>query len=75
MLESTDEKAVSNKRWNTWLVKSEGLKTLTQIGLTTEKATATNTERLYKTTSSLTGKENRSLAINSHPAFETKVKF
>lgn len=53
---------------------SQSEKTLTQIGSTTQKAAATKTE-CTKLQSSLTGKENRSLAINSHLAFETKANF
>lgn len=50
--------------------------TLSKIGLTTEKATATNTARLYQITRrGLTGKEDKSLAVNSHLFFETKTNF
>lgn len=51
-------------------------RTLSQTGLTTGKATATNTARLHQMSRSiLTGKEDKSLAVNSCLAFETKTNF
>lgn len=52
------------------------LRTLSQIGLTTGKATATNTARLHQMSRNiLIGKEDKSLAVNSHLAFKTNTKF
>jgi len=50
--------------------------TLSQIGLTTGKATATNTARSHQMSRSiLTENEDKYLAVNSRLAFETKTKF
>lgn len=56
-------------------VKRES-RTPSQTGLTIGKATATNTAGLHQISRSvLTGKEDKSLAVNSHLDFETKTNF
>lgn len=55
---------------------SQDLRTLSQIGLTIGKATATNTARLHQMSRNiLIVKEGKSFAVNSHLAFKTNTRF
>lgn len=77
MLKSTDEKRCFKQDVKnlTSQVKTQS-RTPSQTGLTIGKATVTNTAGLHQMSRSvLTGKEDKSLAVNSHPDFEIKTNF